>query len=620
MKRIGDERTKMETQSKGESSLQTFKHLIPYIMRKWKYFLLSVIFMFIGSQFSVLTPNFTRMVIDAGIIKGSFETVTFYSLLIFLVSCLNSITSYFQRYLSVLFSQSVVLDLRNVVFSAIQRQSFAFFDKMPIGQLVARVTNDTDRLTRFLAYQLARILQTVFLIILAFINMYSMSPKLTLIAAIFIPIIMLLNIKYSRIIFPLYSKIRYQVGVLTSVADNSLTGFRTVKALNIENYQIEKFKRENETFLKLSLKAAKLRVTYGQSGFLVLAFAMSAILYFGGVAIINGEFTVGSLAAFNSYFLMLMWPVRSIGFFIASFQRSMTSARRLFEIINRVPEVEEKPNAVELPPIKGEVVFKNVSFGYIPGKFVLKNINLTVKPGEKIAILGPTGSGKSTLIRLIPRFYDVTEGKILIDGYDIRDVKLKSLRRQIAIVSQEPFIFAGSFKDNIKLANPKASMSDIIKAAKIAKIHDFIVSLPKGYDTVIGERGITLSGGQKQRLTIARALVADAKILILDDPTSNLDAETERELVEDLKKLMKGRTTFIVTQRLPLILLADKIIVLDKGVIKEIGTHEELVKKRGLYYSIYVELYKKQKAILTGKEAVKVEAIGEEVNSNGISL
>jgi len=579
-------------------SIKTFARLIPYIRRYWKAFSVSVIAMFVGSQLTTIAPSFMRSAIDNGVMKGDFQIVLSYVVLIIIVGLLSSVAAFFERYYTTLFSQKVALDFRNDVFRAVQRQSFSFFDEVPIGQLVSRITDDVERVARFLSFPLRNLISTAFLASLAIGYMWSMNPKLSAIVGLYMLGIMLISIRYNMIVRPLNMEARNQLGILTAITDNNITGFRTVKSLSVEKNRLNIFNVENEKLFSLYIRIAKVEALYGRLGPLLLVLANITILYVGGLDIINGSFTVGGLAAFNAYTLLLMRPVSFIGFFIGMFSIAMTSAKRLFDIIDRVPEVYEKPNAIELPPIKGEVVFENVWFGYVKDKPVLKDVNLHVKPGEKVAIIGRTGSGKSTLISLIPRFYDVTEGSVKIDGYDVRDVKLKSLRRQVAIVSQEPFIFAGSFKDNIALAKPEASMDEIVKAAKIAKLHDFIASLPNGYDSLIGERGITLSGGQKQRLTIARALVAGAKIIILDDPTSNLDAKTEREFIDDIKGILKDHTVFIVTQRLPLMMIADRIIVLDDGRVVEEGTHDELMSKRGLYYSIYVELYAKQKAEL----------------------
>jgi ATP-binding cassette subfamily B protein len=592
-------------------SIKTFIRLTPYIRRYWKAFLVSVAAMFIGSQLTTIAPSFMRSAIDNGVMKGDFQTVLSYVVLIVVVGVLSSVAAFFERYYNTLFSQKVALDFRNDVFRAVQRQSFSFFDEVPIGQLVSRITDDVERVARFLSFPFRNLISTVFLASLAIGYMWGMNPKLSVIVGLYMLGIMLVSIRYNMIVRPLNMEARNQLGVLTAITDNNITGFRTVKSLSVENYRLNAFNVENEKLFSLYVRIAKVDALYGRLGPLLLVLANITILYVGGLDIINGSFTVGGLAAFNAYTLLLMRPVTFIGSFIGIFSIAMTSAKRLFDIIDRVPEVYEKPNAIELPPIKGEVVFENVWFGYVKDKPVLKGVNLHVKPGEKVAIIGRTGSGKSTLISLIPRFYDVWQGSVKIDGYDVRDVKLKSLRRQVAIVSQEPFIFAGSFKDNISLAKPEASMDEIVKAAKIAKLHDFIASLPNGYDSLIGERGVTLSGGQKQRLTIARALVAGAKIIILDDPTSNLDAKTEREFIDDIKGILKDHTVFIVTQRLPLIMLADRIIVLDDGKVVEEGTHDELMAKRGLYYSIYVELYAKQKAELEKLlSEVEAEVVG----------
>jgi len=463
---------------------------------------------------------------------------------------------------------------------------------MPIGQLISRITSDTDVISMFLSRPLSNALNALILGVLAFSAMISINLKLTLMIMPFFIAIIIVYYRYSSLIRPLFLKIRNQYGNLTSVVNNALVGVITIKALGVEEHSVKDFEKENKKYLDLTMKAAKIRAIYIPIVSLIVGAATVTILYFGGIGAIAGEFTIGSLLAFISYLTMLVWPFRFIGMFITAFQRSMTAAKRVFDLIEAVPEVEEKPNAIPMPPIKGHIVFENVSFGFSKDRLILKNINLEIKPGEKIAIIGPTGSGKTLLVMMIPRFFDPIEGRILIDGIDIRDVKIRSLRKQIAIVPQEPYIFAGSIRDNIAFGKPKASLDEIIRAAKIARIHDFVEKLPQKYDTLVGERGITLSGGQKQRIAIARVILVDPKILILDDPTSNLDAETEKEFIEMLKEVIKDKTTIIITSRPALLKLADRIIVLKDGTIVEEGSHEELVAKKGLYYKLYEEMVK----------------------------
>ena len=565
------------------NSLKQLKRLLSYLRDHELYFITGLAIVLLMSYTNGIIPILIREAIDGGITTGEYRVAVRYALIVLLVAVLNGAFSFSGRYLLVKAAQYAVYHLRMDAFKAIQRHRMEFFDKTYSGQLISRITNDTERITRFLSFRVRMFVYSIFLIIVSLYYMARMNVALTGVALITIAVVVALNTTYARKVRPIYDKVRHQTGVIASLSTGSIAGVKTIKALSVEENIQGKFSKENEELYSLNVEATKITALYGNAPFLIMGTAMSAMLYYGGRAIMANTLTVGELTAFLTYMLTMTWPLRALGFTIGDIQRSLAAASRLFEVIDSAPAEIDPPDAVELNNSKGEIEFRDVHLTYHTGKTVLKGLNLKIKPGERVLITGPPGSGKSTLLKLIARFYEPDRGQVLIDGVDVRKIKTSSLRKTVAYVPQEPFIFNRSLRENIALAKPDASMEEIIRAAKIAKIHDFIASLPEGYETVVGEKGVTLSGGQRQRIALARALLLEPKILLLDDPVSNLDAETEEKLVGDLKDILEGKTALIVSQRLSMVKLADRIIVMVDGRVVEDGSPEELAKKGGLF-------------------------------------
>ncbi len=568
-------------------SKRVLARLIKLLLKKWYMLAASTAAVILYASTVSLGPVLIKYTIDLGIATGNTSVAITYSLILIGVTAVGAVSWYVTRYLTAAISQDLAHNLRVRVFESIHKQSMEFFDRIAAGQLISRITNDTNRLARTLSWQIRNIVNLSFTACISLYYMFMMSSKLSLIILAALAVMALVNTRYVILIRPLYDKIRNQLGVLASIVTSNLNGIKTVKALALEHYEVSKFTNENSKFTDLNLRAARIRATYGNATQLILGITLAFTLYIGGRAVIAGSLSVGELTAFVTYLTLLMWPMRALGFTISAFQRSLAAAQRVFEIIDAKSKVGNSPNAKELNNVKGEIIFEHVTFYYNEKKPALVDASFRIAPGEKIFVTGPPGSGKSTILKLLLRFYEINKGRILIDGHDIRDIKIESLRNHIALVPQEPFIFSGTIKENIAFGNTNANIQDIIRVAKIAKIHDFIKSLPNGYDTSVGERGITLSGGQRQRIAIARALIRRPKILLLDDPVSNLDTETEKKLINDLKKVLHNKTVIIVGQRISLAALADRILVLDQGRIVEEGTHEELISRRGPYYKLY---------------------------------
>ncbi|MHA1469221.1 MAG: ABC transporter ATP-binding protein [Candidatus Asgardarchaeia archaeon] len=564
----------------------TFRTLFSYVMRHKTEFVISLVAMLFTVFLSLIPPQLFRLVVDDAILIGDSRKLIIYSSAIIALFLFMGIFSYIRRYYAQKLSQKVLYDLRNDLYSHLMNMSFSFFDKRRTGQLLSRVTSDVENIRFMLSMGFIMMIYSVLSISLTFTILCSMNLFLAVIVSIPFPFLLYGAYRYNKIVRPKFYEIRTQFGKLTSIIQQNITGSAVVKAFNAEELEIKRFAEKNEEYLRMKINVAKVRAKCMSA--LIFIVGVSALLVFwaGGILTIQGVITLGTLIAFYGYIMQLVMPARFLGFLVSFYSQAMAAGERILEILNEKPTVVEKPDAIELPPIKGNIKFENVSFKY-GDKWILKNVSFEIPAGKTVVILGTTGAGKSTILKLIPRFYDVTEGRILIDGYDIRDVKLESLRKQIGIVPQDIFLFSGTIRENIAYGKPDATEEEIIRAAKLANIHDFIVSLPNKYDTIIGERGVTLSGGQRQRVAIARAILTDPRILILDDATSSVDVKTEYEIQKALEQVLKGRTSIIVTQRMSVVKKADMIIVLDRGRVVGIGTHDELYQKNPVYTKIF---------------------------------
>ncbi len=508
--------------------------------------------------------------------------------LIVLFAILRGIFSFSQVYMGERASQSVSFDMRNELFAKIQRLSFSYHDRHRTGQLMVRATDDVEKVRQFIGQGLLMTLQALVLMIGTLIILYLSNVKLLLVILPILPLAMVLFMVFGAVARPMFEVVQKMLSRMNAILQENVAGIKVVKAFNREREQEKLFQTAADAYMGRILKVMSLMTFLMPLIFLLANLGQALVLYSGGQQIINGTLTLGEWQKFSLYLVYVFIPVGQLGFIITQMATASASAGRVFEILDAQSDVEDAPDAIALPEVKGHVSFENVTFRYFGGETpVLNEMNFTAEPGQTIALLGMTGSGKSTVINLIPRFYDPSEGRVLIDNTDVRKVTLETLRSQIGIVLQETTLFSGTIRDNIAFGRPDAPMEEVIEAAKAAASHDFILEFPEGYDTPVGERGTTLSGGQKQRIAIARALLMNPRILILDDSTSSVDLQTEYEIQQALDELMKGRTSFVIAQRISTVLNADQILVLDQGKIAASGTHEELLETSELYAEIY---------------------------------
>lgn len=521
-------------------------------------------------------------------LNGATQALIWAMVIIVLFAVARGLFSFAQTYLSQVLSENIAFDLRNDLFAKIQRLSFSYHDRNRTGQLMIRATDDVERLRTFIGQGLLLALQAFILLGGTLIILLLTNFRLTLVVLPVLPLALIIFMVFGGIAQPLFAEVQRRLGRVNTTLQENLAGLKVVKAFTSEKREEAKFHDAIDDLLEQRIKISRIFSFLFPFIFLIANLGQAAVLYFGGKQIIEGTLTIGEWQKFSLYLVYVFIPMGQLGFIISLMAQAGASADRIYEILDAKNDVENQPGALDLATIDGRVEFRDVTFRYFGGGDpVLSHVSFVAEPGQTVALLGATGSGKSTIINLIPRFYDASEGQVFIDGHDVRQITLESLRRHIGIVLQETVLFSGTIRDNIAFGRSDATDAEIEAAARAAAAHEFITAFPQGYETPVGERGVTLSGGQKQRVAIARALLLDPHILILDDSTSNVDLNTEYEIQQALDGLMRGRTSFVIAQRISTVLNADQILVLEKGSVVARGTHEELMENSPIYADIY---------------------------------
>lgn len=568
-----------------------FKKLFPYFRPYRWLFGAGFLFLLVMQSLTYIIPQGFRVIWDRIFPNmeepGIIGTLFLWCVVIVMIALIRAIFNFGMIYCFWSTGVNIVNNLRNQIYQKLQRLSFNFYDNARIGDIMSRLTLDIETIRNFYAYQIEHRTQVYLYFIIVVILLLWSDWKLALICLAATPATISAIFIFSRKIQLAVKKRQIQAGVLNATVQENISGVRVVKAFAMEDAEILKFKAENRKMLECNLKVSKLQALLHP--FLVFCSNLGSltILWYGGIRVVRGDLSLGTLVIFMTYLGFLNWPIWILAHNINQMRQSEGAAGRLLDLIDRKEEIQPPVDGGKIiPELQGRIVFKNVSFGYA-GEMVLRGINLTVEPGEKVAIIGLTGSGKSTLINMIPRFYDPQNGQITVDGVDLRCLNLEWWRRQVGLTLQETFLFSATIFDNIAFGKPDSGMEEVRAVAKAARIDGFIDSLPQGYETIVGERGVGLSGGQKQRIAIARALLTNPRILILDDSTSSVDVHTEQEIQESLRQLMANRTAILITQRLSTAQLADRVVILESGEIRDQGRHEELLDRDDFYQQLY---------------------------------
>jgi ATP-binding cassette subfamily B protein len=589
---------------------RTFARLLSFLQPYKRGLAVSVV-LAVGSQAAQIALVWVtgRNVIDQALLRHDSHRLWLYVGLIAVLGFLSAGLMLGRRLISGKQALDVEMDMRQALYSHLVRLSFGFYDRHQTGQLMSRATVDLQGVRFFLGYGLIFFFQNVLTVVSVTVVLFFFEWRLALIVLAVTPFLVALAYRYSHIAHPTLRDVQQKLADVATVAEENIVGVHVVKAFAQEPAEEAKFAVRNDALFGQTIHANRQRATYVPLLSFVPLLAQAAVLLFGARMVAHHTLPVGYFISFNIYLGMVVMPMRSLGMWVGQAQRATASGERIFQVLDEPEEVADRPAAVELPPGDGEIRFEDVSFSYLEGRPVLEHLDLPLDAGTTLALIGHTGSGKTTLASLVPRFYDVDSGRVLVDGVDVRDVTLASLRREIGVIAQDPFLFSTTVRENIAFGRPEMTDAEVERVARLAQAHEFVERLPQGYETVIGERGITLSGGQRQRIAIARALALDPRILILDDATASVDATTEAQIRAGLREVMRGRTTLIIAHRLSTIALADEIVVLDSGRIAARGTHDDLIETSAVYHEIYEHgLLERQFA-----DAVEARADVEEV-------